>query len=200
MSESGATQADPGERCPDLEAVNAVLDREAPEEIADALRRHVSRCATCREQFGELFEVDALAPAIFLDGAAGIHDDLARRRRVAWPRPHLAAAALILAAVLVVLLRLREGRAPDLVTLRPPPVAAPALAPPRLVASRRVESEIVVDGTGVHGSIRRDGDRDSSAFQFEKRRSGGADVCWSSLLTSSPEAREAHDSSVEKAR
>lgn len=192
MSEGESTQERAGERCPDLDAVNAVLDREAAEEVAVALRRHVASCERCRASFGELFAVDSLAPAIVRDG-------LARGRRVTWPRSLFAAAALILAVALVVLLRPRRGSAPEVVTLPPTP-AALALEPPRLVASRRVESEIVVDGAGLHASIRSRGDDDFSSFELENRSSGGSLVCWSRLPASSHRAQEVPVPPVEKRR
>jgi putative zinc finger protein len=188
-----------GERCPDLEVVNAVLDREATEEVAAVLRRHVASCERCNESFGALFEVDALAPAIVRDGASLVHLGVARRRRVGWPRALFAAAALIVAAAFVVLLRPRGGSAPEVVTLPPTP-AAPAPEAPRLVASRVIETEIVVDGAGVHGSIRRRGDGDPGSFEFERRRGGGASICWSRLPPSSPDTKELPVPPVEKPR
>lgn len=187
MTSNGTTPEGASQSCPDLDAVNAVLDREASEEEAVALRRHVAGCESCRERFGALFEVASLAPAI------------ARGRRVSWPRPLLAAAALIVAAALVVLLRPREGAAPDVATL-PKGATSSSLAPPRLVASRRVVTEIVVDAAGVRASIRRVGDGAPASIDFEKRRSGGVNVGWSSLAASSHGAQEPLVPPMEKPR
>lgn len=170
MNRIRANPDEANDRCPDSDSVDRVLDREAPEEVAGELRRHVAGCPDCRERYGALFEVDSLAPAIARDG-----DRL--RPTIAWRRVLLAAAALVVAATLVVFLRPRTERVPEISKLDGPR-ATPAPAPPRLVASRLVETEIVVDATGVRASIRRGGSSPGS-FEFQSSRSGFTSCAWS---------------------
>jgi hypothetical protein len=167
MTSNRATPDEAADGCPKLDAVNAVLDREASDEMGRALRRHVAACVACSERFGALFEVDSLAPAVARAPLSV--------RRITRLQPWLAAAALLVAAALLFFLRARDDRPRDVAQAGKPS------APPRLVASRRVETEIVVDSAGVHASIRHAGAGGAGSFDYATSRDGRTSFAWTRL-------------------